>query len=41
MGITKYIIEVKKDFEVYGLIDGEWEEFKESVDYSAFVVRRK
>lgn len=40
MGITKYIDEVKQDFEVYGLLNGEWENFKKDNDYTAFVVRR-
>ena len=41
MGITKYFDEVKHDFLIYGLRDGEWEEFKKEIDYTAFVVRRK
>jgi len=40
MGITKYIDEVKQDFEVYGLLNGEWEFFVKDIDYTAFVVRR-
>lgn len=40
MGITKYIDEVKKDFDVYGLLDGEWANFEKDIDYTAFVVRR-
>ncbi len=28
MGITKYFDEVNQDFEIYGLLEGEWEEFK-------------
>ena len=38
--ITKYIDEVKQDFEVYGLLNGEWEYFVKDIDYTAFVVRR-
>jgi hypothetical protein len=41
MGITKYINEVKNDFYVFGQLDGEWEEFKKDIDYTAFLVRRK
>ena len=41
MGISKYFDEVKSDFHIYGLKDGEWEEFEKGVEYSAFVVRRK
>ena len=40
MGITKYIDEVKQDFDVYGLLNGEWENFEKDIDYTAFVVRR-
>lgn len=41
MGITKYIDEVKQDFLVFGLRNGEWENFEAAVEYTAFVVRRK
>lgn len=41
MGITKYIDELEKDFYVFGQLEGEWEEFKKNVDYTAFVVKRK
>ena len=41
MGITKYFDEVKQDFTVFGLRDGEWEEFTIEIEYTAFVVRRK
>ena len=41
IGITKYFDEVKQDFEIYGLKDGEWEYFEKGVEYTAFVVRRK
>jgi len=41
MGITKYFDEVKQDFLVFGLRDGEWEEFTKEIEYTAFVVRRK
>ncbi len=27
MGISKYLDEIKQDFHVFGLLDGEWEEF--------------
>ena len=40
MGITKYIEEVRQDFEVYGLLSGEWEDFEKDIGYTAFVVRR-
>jgi len=41
MGISKYIDEVQKDFYVFGQLEGEWEDFKIGLDYTAFVVRRK
>jgi len=41
MGITKYIDEIKNDFEIYGLKENEWEIFKKEVEYDAFLVRRK
>ncbi len=41
MGITKYLDEVKQDFLVFGLREGEWEDFEKGVDYTAFVVKRK
>jgi hypothetical protein len=40
MGVTKYIDEVRQNFEVYGLLNGEWENFDKDVDYTAFIVRR-
>lgn len=33
--------EVQENFYVYGQFEGEWEEFKIDVDYTAFAVRRK
>ncbi len=41
MGITKYILEIKKDFQVFGLLDNEWEKFEKEVEYEAFLVKRK
>ena len=40
MGITKYIDKVRQDFEVYGLLNGEWEDFQKEIDYTAFLVKR-
>ena len=40
MGITKYLEEVKQDFNVFGLLNGEWENFEKDVDYTAFLARR-
>jgi len=41
MGINKYLHEIVKDFEVYGLIDGEWQKFRSGIMYEAFLVKRK
>ncbi|MDR2206050.1 MAG: hypothetical protein LBE36_07835 [Flavobacteriaceae bacterium] len=41
MGISKYFDEVKQDFHIFGMLDGEWREFEKEIDYTAFVVRRK
>jgi hypothetical protein len=41
MGISKFISEVKDDFEVYGELDDGWEEFRPGIDYNGFLVRRK
>jgi hypothetical protein len=41
MGISKYFDEVKEDFQVYGMLEGQWQEFEKEIDYTAFVVRRK
>ena len=41
MGITKYITEIKKDFQVFGLRDDEWEKFEKEVEYEAFLIKRK
>ncbi|ACU03959.1 DUF6934 family protein [Pedobacter heparinus] len=37
MGITKYLTEIKKDFEVYGMRNEEWETFNKGVEYEAFL----
>ena len=41
IGITNYIKEIKKDFEIYGLKEDKWAEFKSGVEYAAFLVKRK
>ncbi len=41
MGISKYLDEIKKDFEVYGELESGWEEFREGVEYEAFLVKLK
>ena len=41
MGITKYFDEVNQDFVIFGLRNGEWEDYKKDVDYTAFIAKRK
>ncbi|MCX6351792.1 MAG: hypothetical protein NTX03_08010 [Bacteroidetes bacterium] len=41
MGITKYLKEVKTDFQIFGQVGKAWEEFEKEVDYESFLVRRK
>ncbi|MDO5616661.1 MAG: hypothetical protein Q4G16_10750 [Cruoricaptor ignavus] len=41
MGITRFLNEVKKDFEIYGELENDWEKFKIGTEYDGFLVRRK
>ncbi len=41
MGIAKYLDHVKQDYLVYGLYNGEWQDFGKDIEYSAFIIRRK
>jgi len=41
MGITKYLDEIQKDFEIYGETEIGWEEFCKDLEYEAFLVKRK
>jgi len=41
MGITNNLLEIEKDFDVYGLKENQWEEFEEGITYDAFLVKRK
>lgn len=41
MGITRYISEAERDFEIFGELEEEWDEFKKDIDYSGFLVKRK
>lgn len=41
MGITNNLIQIKEDFEIYGLTgNGIWEEFVVGEDYEAFLVKK-
>ncbi|GEO06185.1 hypothetical protein AAE02nite_38490 [Adhaeribacter aerolatus] len=41
MGITNNLIEIQKDFVVYGLKGNQWEVFEKEITYDAFLVKRK
>ena len=41
IGITKYIREIERDFEIYGLIQDEWHEFTLNTEYDGFLTKRK
>ena len=41
MGITNNLVEIQKDFLVFGLKDDEWHEFRIHTDYQAFLIMRK
>jgi hypothetical protein len=41
MGISSNLTDILIDFEVYGLKEGEWQEFEKDNEYEAFLVRRK
>ncbi|MCC6724754.1 MAG: hypothetical protein IT258_09600 [Saprospiraceae bacterium] len=41
MGIAKYLVEVKEDFEILGERNDDWEVFRENMAYEGFLVKRK
>ncbi len=41
MGISKYLDEALKDFEIYGELEDSWELFKLGKDYNSFLVKRR
>ncbi|OFY67237.1 MAG: hypothetical protein A3H98_01410 [Bacteroidetes bacterium RIFCSPLOWO2_02_FULL_36_8] len=41
MGISKYLSEGKRDFEIYGELKDGWDDFKKGIDYNGFLVKRK
>jgi len=41
IGITNYLREINKEFELYGLKDNQWQPFEKRQDYEAFLVKRK
>ena len=40
MGISKYLSEVKNDFEIYGEVKEGWENFKDGIEYDGFLAKR-
>ena len=40
IGISKHYDDAIKDFDIYGLRDGEWVNFEKNVDYTAFLAKR-
>ena len=41
MGVSKYLTEVKNDFEIYGETEDGWEEFRNGINYEGFLAKRK
>ena len=41
IGLTNNLDEITQDFELYGLREGEWQEFAKGVEYEAFLARRR
>lgn len=41
MGVTKYLDEIKEDFEIYGELESGWEEIRRDIDYGGFLVKHK
>lgn len=41
VGISKYILEIADDFQVFGERDELWEEFQLNIDYNSFVIKPK
>lgn len=41
MGISKYLEEIKQDFELLGETTSEWKEFEVGKEYEGFLIRRK
>lgn len=41
VAISNNLETIKRDFDVFGLLGGEWETFRTDTDYQAFLIRRK
>jgi hypothetical protein len=41
IGISNYLSEINKDFEIYGLLGEQWVPFRKNEEYKAFLLRKK
>ncbi len=41
IGISKYVDEIRKAFEIYCLYNGDWKVFRKGINYESFLVKRK
>ena len=41
IGIANNLLEIERDFEVYGLKGDQWHTFSKDIDYKAFLIKRK
>ncbi len=41
IGISNFLEEIKKDFDILGELEDDWEDFNQNAEYKGFLVRRK
>lgn len=41
MGISRFYKEANKDFDIFGLLNNEWIEFKKGIEFDGFLLKRK
>jgi hypothetical protein len=41
MGIADNLLEINQNFDVFGLLEGDWEPFQRGRNYDAFLIKRK
>ncbi|MBS9766134.1 MAG: hypothetical protein KGV44_01180 [Flavobacteriaceae bacterium] len=41
IGISNFLEEIKKDFDILGELEDDWEDFNQNTEYKGFLVRRK
>ena len=41
IGISRYLEEAENAFEIFGEVDGDWENYKRDTDYVAFLIKLK